>query len=117
MKRLMESAHRWWDEVLGIACNVGDITASVRSHRATKAQNELLAESPRTLALAEARRGCNHQPPCPPATAADRQQAEVVYQDEHFAYLCNGLTLSAATRSVPDYPPTDYIVPAHQEVP
>jgi hypothetical protein len=38
---------------------------------------------------------CQHQPPCPPAQAADREAARVVvsHPEQGWSLLCNGLVL------------------------
>jgi hypothetical protein len=38
---------------------------------------------------------CQHQPPCPPADAADREAAHVVvsHPEQGWSLLCNGIVL------------------------
>jgi hypothetical protein len=104
MAHPIRTARTWWQTILGLACVLDDIQATVRSRRTTKAANKALADTPRTRALKAARAGCRHVPACPPATAEDRQKAATVYADDVFTYLCNGLVTSTAER-VPDFPP------------
>ncbi|MFD8386535.1 DUF5999 family protein [Streptomyces sp. NPDC059679] len=106
MMRPIRTARVWWHEVLGVVGVIEDITATVRSRRAVNAENKKLATAERTTALRQARQGCTHSPACPLATAPDRQRAAVVYEDDHFSYLCNGLVLSIEAIKAPDYPPT-----------
>ncbi|ATL88760.1 DUF5999 family protein [Streptomyces malaysiensis] len=101
MRRLIHTVRTWWGEVLGVVCVVEDITATVRSLRASSAENKELAAAERTVALRQARQGCTHSPACPPTNAPDRQKAAVVYEDAQFTYLCNGIVLSI---KAPDYP-------------
>jgi hypothetical protein len=103
MMHPIRTARALCQEVLGIACVLDDVRATVRSFRATKAETKKLAAADRTAELAAARRGCTHSPACPLATAEDRGRAETVYRDGQFTYLCNGLVLS--TPVVPDVVP------------
>lgn len=114
MMHPIRTARAWWGEILGVACVVGDIQATVRSFRATRASNKELGGTRRTAALVDARRGCAHLTACPPATAPDRQKAEVVYEDDHFTYLCNGLVLSI---KAPDFPPSTTVLPEKERTP
>jgi len=100
----IRAARAWREQILGIACVVSDVRQTVRSYRATQVQNKALASTERSAALREARQGCTHSPACPSATSAARQQAQVVYRDDQFLYLCNGLTLSARDH-IPDFLP------------
>ncbi|MFD4482374.1 DUF5999 family protein [Streptomyces sp. NPDC058257] len=38
---------------------------------------------------------CSHQPPCPPASAADREAAQTLaaHADQGWSLLCNGVLL------------------------
>lgn len=92
----------WWGQALGAVGIVEDVVSTVRDRRLTKANSEQLATSARNTALAKARQGCTHTPPCPPAAAPDRTKAAEVWADDACVYLCNGLVLAAKAIKAPD---------------
>jgi len=64
---------------------------------------------------------CQHQPPCPPADATDRQAAHVVvsHPEQGWSLLCNGTALFEDTgallpggQSIPPHRPAVTSVPA-----
>jgi hypothetical protein len=97
----------WWEELLGFSSVIGDVRQTLRDHRVTRAGDMELVSTERAAALRAARSGCTHSPACPPATAPHRQSAAVVFRDDRFIYLCNGLTLSVRDH-VPDRIPADF---------
>ncbi|MFF3460450.1 hypothetical protein ACFYXH_40470 [Streptomyces sp. NPDC002730] len=94
----------WWGHALGAAGVIEDAVATVRDRRLTKADNVQLAASERAAALAKARQGCTHTPPCPPTSAPDRTKAAEVWADDACVYLCNGLVLATKAIKAPDSP-------------
>jgi hypothetical protein len=56
---------------------------------------------------------CQHQPPCPPAHAADREAAQVVvsHPEQGWSLLCNGLVLFEDTGALL---PDGQIIPPHR---
>ncbi|MFE2749624.1 DUF5999 family protein [Streptomyces scopuliridis] len=104
MMHLLRTAHTWWEGILGAAGVVEDVVTIVRDRRLTKADNKQLAASERMTALAKARQGCTHTPPCPPASAPDRTKAAEVWSDDACVYLCNGLVLATKEIQAPDSP-------------
>jgi Family of unknown function (DUF5999) len=56
---------------------------------------------------------CQHQPPCPPAYAADREAAHVVasHPEQGWSLLCNGLVLFDDTGALL---PDGQIIPPHR---
>lgn len=105
----------WWGQALGAVGIVEDVLTTVRDRRLTKTGSEQLTTSARNTALAEARRGCTHTPPCPPAAAPDRTRAAEVWADDACVYLCNGLVLAAKTIQAPDSPSGLYIPTPEKE--
>jgi hypothetical protein len=66
---------------------------------------------------------CQHQPPCPPADATDRQAAHVLiaHPEQGWSLLCNGIVLFEDTgvllpggQSIPPHQPAVGKVPAAQ---
>jgi hypothetical protein len=57
---------------------------------------------------------CPHKPPCPPATAADREAARVVasHPEQGWSLLCNGLVLFEDTG---DLLPDGRVVTPHRD--
>lgn len=104
----------WWGSALGTFGVVEDVVATIRDRRLTKADNEQLAASARNIALAKARQGCTHTPPCPPACAPDRTRAAEVWSDNACVYLCNGIVLSI---KAPDFPSFDFTLPEKEATP
>jgi len=62
----------------------------------------------------EAIMNCPHQPPCPPATAPDREAAHVVssHPEQGWSLLCNGLVLFEDTG---DLLPDGQVVTPHRD--
>ena len=65
---------------------------------------------------------CQHQPPCPPAAAADREAAHVVvsHPEQGWSLLCNGVVLFEDTgvllpngQSIPPHQVAVTKMPAH----
>ena len=63
---------------------------------------------------------CQHQPPCPPAEAPDREAAHTIahHPEQGWSLLCNGVVLFEDTgellpdgRAVAPHRPTDPLVP------
>ena len=61
--------------------------------------------------------GCGHNPPCPPATAPDRNAAKVVFRDYRvgFSLLCNGVEVFDDTGEI--LPDRSTIAPHRPERP
>lgn len=104
LRRPLRALGARWGGVLGAVCVIEDAASTLRSHRMTKAEDKQRAASERVRALVQARQGCTHTPPCPPAGAADRLAAAEVWADDACVYLCNGLVLSTAALQAPDSP-------------
>ncbi|GAA1269057.1 MULTISPECIES: DUF5999 family protein [Planotetraspora] len=56
---------------------------------------------------------CQHQPPCPPATASDREAAHLVafHPEQGWGLLCNGVVLFDDTGELL---PDGSSIPAHR---
>ncbi|MFF4647471.1 hypothetical protein [Streptomyces sp. NPDC001389] len=104
MRNLLRPLAGWWGHALGAAGVVEDALATVRDRRLTRAADEQLTTSARAAALAQARQGCTHNPPCPPASAPNRTAAAEAFSDAACIYLCNGLILATRQLQAPDAP-------------